>query len=171
MRRVAVVGIPGGGKSTLARAIGEARSLPAIHLDAFFFEPGWQPKPDEQWRVIYDGLVARQEWVIDGAFATEAAIEHADTVVVLDLPRWRGLLGAIRRNLQHRHTPPPDFAPGCRERFDKQFLRLLRFIWRYDRTGRVELEESLRRLRPDQQLVRLRSRREVNAFVQSLEGP
>jgi len=54
------VGVPGAGKSTLARAIGQRCSIPVIHLDAHFFAPGWTPKPDDERRATYEELVARE---------------------------------------------------------------------------------------------------------------
>jgi adenylate kinase family enzyme len=170
MRRVAVVGVPGAGKSTLARAIGRRCSLPVTHLDAHFFDPGWKPKPDDEWRATYAELVGRDEWVMDGAFAMEAALDRDDTIVVLDLRRWRGLLGAVKRNVRQRRTPPEDFAPGCYERFDRDFFRLLRSIWRYDRDGRTELEQALAQSRPGRTVIRLTSRREVRTFLRSLDA-
>lgn len=57
------------------------------------------PNRSKNGGVTYNGLVSGEVWVMDGAFVMEGAIARADTVVVVDLPRWRGLLGAIRRNL------------------------------------------------------------------------
>lgn len=36
MRRVLIIGNSGGGKSTLARRLGEKLGLPVIHLDVLF---------------------------------------------------------------------------------------------------------------------------------------
>ena len=38
MRRVLVLGCPGAGKSTLARSLGEALSLPVVHLDKLWWK-------------------------------------------------------------------------------------------------------------------------------------
>ena len=39
--RIAVIGSPGAGKSTLATMIAAATGLPLIHLDAEHWQPGW----------------------------------------------------------------------------------------------------------------------------------
>ncbi|MDP2124712.1 MAG: topology modulation protein, partial [Parvibaculum sp.] len=41
MQRILVIGCSGGGKSTLARALGEKLALPVVHLDVLFWKPGW----------------------------------------------------------------------------------------------------------------------------------
>lgn len=42
MRRIVILDKPGAGKSTLARKLGAKLALPAVHLDAGFYEPGWR---------------------------------------------------------------------------------------------------------------------------------
>ena len=99
MRRVAIVGTPGAGKSTLARKLGARAGLPVIHLDQHHFLPGWQRKSDEEWDRIAAELLAGERWVMDGAFAMEEAVARADTIVFLDFSRARGYLGSVRRLL------------------------------------------------------------------------
>ena len=49
--RICLVG--DGGKSSLARAIGAKKRLPAIELDAIHWLPGWQERPrDESARIV-----------------------------------------------------------------------------------------------------------------------
>ncbi|MBA3429712.1 MAG: hypothetical protein H0U07_14235 [Actinobacteria bacterium] len=164
------MGLPGSGKSTLARRIGERLSLPVVHLDAHFFLPEWKPRPEDEWTPMARQLVEADAWVMDGAFAMELALERADTIIQLDFPRWRGLLGSVRRNLSGRRSPPADFASGCRERFDRQFLQLLRYVWRYPHTERPTVVASLSALRPDQTLLVARSRSEVERALEVLAG-
>ena len=52
MRRIAVLGCGGAGKTTLANALGTALGLPVIHSD--FYRPGWEQAHPE--------LVAR--WIV-----------------------------------------------------------------------------------------------------------
>jgi len=45
MSRIAVIGSPGAGKSTLARKLGQALGLEVHHLDRLYWQPGWVETP------------------------------------------------------------------------------------------------------------------------------
>jgi adenylate kinase family enzyme len=165
MRRICIVGIPGAGKSTLAREVGAVTGLPVLHQDQYYFEPSWKARPADEWARIESELLAGDTWIIDGAFATGTALPLADTVVWLDFPRPRSMWRALRRNLRHRRTPPPDFAPGCEERLDTQFFQLLRYIWRYPRMP--ELPTALATVEQSR-IVRLRSPRDARRWLAGL---
>jgi adenylate kinase family enzyme len=166
VERVAIVGTPGAGKSTLARELGARTGLPVIHLDEHHFLPGWQRRPDEEWERITDELLAGERWVMDGAFAMEKAVERADTIVFLDFPRRRGYLGSIKRLvLAYMGRPAPDFAPGCEDRLDRDFWRLLKTIHAYPKAQRPEIVADLERRRAEGRRVLVaRSRRELRTL-------
>jgi adenylate kinase family enzyme len=91
LRRVSVVGASGSGKTTLARALAERLHVPLIELDALMHQPGWVPKPDEDFKLEVERATARDAWVVDGNYR-QVVIEgpvwqRADTVVWVDLPR------------------------------------------------------------------------------------
>jgi len=165
VRRVAIVGTPGSGKSTLGRELGARTGLPVIHLDQHYFLPGWKDRPE--WDEIADELLAGDAWVIDGAFAMEKAVARADTIVFLDFATWRGWAGSIKRlGRSYLGRPAPDFAPGCEDRLDRDFFRLLRTIWRYPRQQRPEVMAELDRLRgKGARVVVARNRRDVRELL------
>ncbi|MFX5510429.1 hypothetical protein ABTD49_21645, partial [Acinetobacter baumannii] len=49
-------------------------------------------------------------------------LPHADTVILLDLPKWVTIPRAVGRWLRFRGRQRPDAAPGCPEKFDREFL-------------------------------------------------
>jgi len=169
VKRVAIVGTPGSGKSTLARELGARAGLPVIHLDQHAFLPGWQRKADEEWDRIAVELVAGDQWVMDGAFEMEEAIERADTIVFLDFSRARGYLGSVKRlALAYLGRPAPDFAPGCEDKFDRDFWRLLQTIHGYPSVQRPGIVADLARRREDgKRVVVARNRGEVRRLLRA----
>jgi adenylate kinase family enzyme len=167
VKRVAIVGTPGAGKSTLARELGARAGLPVIHLDQHHFLPGWQRKSDEDWDRVAAELLAGDRWVMDGAFAMEEAIAGADTIVFLDFSRTRGYLGSVKRlALAYLGRPAPDFAPGCEDKLDRDFWRLLKTIHRYPRAQRPGIVADVERHREEgKRVVVARNRGEVRQLL------
>jgi adenylate kinase family enzyme len=107
MRRVAVLGRGGSGKSSLAQRLSVSLGIPVVELDSLFWHPGPWPTPDGQWAEIQREVVARDRWVIDGDFGRydtglALRLRAADTVVVLDFPLWRCVWHALRWSRETR---------------------------------------------------------------------
>jgi adenylate kinase family enzyme len=102
MRRVVVLGPGGSGKSTFARALGATTGLPVIELDARFWSPALEPTPPGAWRRLQADLAAADAWIMDGDLGPydmlDERLRRADTVVVLDLARWRCVVRSLRRS-------------------------------------------------------------------------
>lgn len=123
MRRCAVIGASGSGKSTLAGQVAHSLDVERIDLDELFHGPGWSlPETPELRRRITEALdradADRGGWVVSGNYSTTADIVHgrADTIVWLDLPRWRSTSRVIRRSLKRAATRQ-ELWGGNRERF------------------------------------------------------
>lgn len=141
-QRVLIIGSPGAGKSTLARALARTLNLPLFHLDQLKWQPGWVELPDEQFRQRLGNVVAGDRWLIDGNYGGSLSIRlaRADLVIWLDFPTWLCLFRAVRRILTYRGTTRPDMTPGCPERFDLDFLV---YIGRFRAHGRGRLLSGL----------------------------
>ena len=66
---------------------------------------------------------------MDGNYSSALPVRLAvaDTVIILEVPRWRCLARVLRRNLRHRgRVRGEDLPNGCPEQFDRE---LLRYIW------------------------------------------
>jgi hypothetical protein len=78
MKKVAVFGNTGGGKSTLARRLAELTRLPLYPLDLIQFKAGGGPVPREEYLKAHADILRRDAWIIDGfgKFAPLAYREH-----------------------------------------------------------------------------------------------
>lgn len=171
-RRILLLGSGGSGKSTLARRLGAILGLEVIHLDALFWRPGWVQTTREEWARLQESLLAQDRWIIDGNYGgtLDIRLAAADAVILLDLPRRICLYRALLRTLHSRRQPRPDMAPGCAERLNADYLKFLWWIWTYPTCRLPRLLQRLEQLPPDKQVFRLRSDREVGAFVRRIEA-
>jgi adenylate kinase family enzyme len=165
MQRIAIVGCSGGGKSTLARALGERLGLTAVHLDTLFWKPGWVESAPAPFRAAVDQAASGERWVMDGNFtgASPLRFARADTIVCLDQPRLVCLWRALWRAVSAFGRVRADLAPGCPEpRIDLAFYR---YIWTWERVTRPKVERAIAAHGAGARLIRLRGDREIAAFA------
>jgi adenylate kinase family enzyme len=164
MRRILIVGNSGGGKSTLARRLGEKLGLPVIHLDVLFWKPGWVESDRDDYRARVIQALAAPSWICDGNFTSTFGMRMAlsDTIVWIDQPRWLCLFRAIWRAITYRDGGRPDMAEGCREKIDFAFYH---FIWTYDARVKPKLLAALAEHGVHARLAHLRSDRDIAAFL------
>jgi hypothetical protein len=124
VRKVAIVGsASGNGKTTLGKRVARRLDVPFVELDALVHGPNWAETPDDELRARVQPVIDSADWVIDGAYRRklgDLVLEHADTVVWLDLPVrvwFPRLLRRTVRRLRTREssgttTPSRDAAPS-----------------------------------------------------------
>ena len=66
MERVIVIGCPGAGKSTFARALHQATGLPLFYLDQIWHRPDKSTLSEEEFDAILTDVVSQPRWIIDG---------------------------------------------------------------------------------------------------------
>jgi adenylate kinase family enzyme len=164
MCRVALLGIAGGGKSTLARQISAGLDLPLHQMDKIGWQPGWSWTPSEEINRRHAQIIANDKWVIDGFGTPESIVgrcDAADTLILIDQPAWRHYWWAYKRNIKLLFRQNPDLPAGCSK------WPLWKMMFGVIRQTRRNSLPELRRLltdRPDKGRFVLRSPREIRAF-------
>lgn len=127
-KRILVLGPSGSGKTYLSLRLGELLELPVVHLDAWFWQPGWVSTPQPEWREVVAQLINANRWIMDGTYEStlDLRLPAADAVIVIERSRWLCLWNVVRRSLAHRNKTRPDAPPG--QPLDRDYLR---YIWSY----------------------------------------
>ena len=165
MKRVIVIGSGGSGKSTFSRQLGEITGLPVVHLDKLHWHPNWTPTPPDEWLKIVRRETEKLEWIMDGNFGGTRAMrmQAADTIIMLDLPRWLCMYRILKRPIVYRNGSRPDMGEGCHERFDWEFIL---WVWNYRKDSRKRAFKELE-TQSGKNIVILKTRREVAEFLKA----
>ena len=165
-----IVGGPGSGKTTLARAVGERTGLPVVHMDAIHYGPGWAERSAAEKGALTREVHARERWVFEGGHSATYAerLARADTLVWLDVPLPVRLWRVLRRTWRHRGRSRPEMPEGCTERFGAQTLEFVGFILGTSRGARAKVHRLYAGAPAHVRTVRLRRRADVEAFLDGL---
>jgi adenylate kinase family enzyme len=169
MKKIAVIGSGGSGKSTLSRKLGEKLSIEVFHLDAILWKPDWEAVAKDQQKAIQYQLVAKDQWIIDGNYngTIDIRLQAADCIIFMDIPRSICLYRVIRRMFRYRSAPRPDMATGCEERFDFSFLK---WVWNYPHDKKPDVMKKLERLQGKKEIIILKSSKEAHLFLENIKN-
>jgi len=170
MRRVAVIGTTGSGKSWLAERLAERVGLRVIELDALFWGRDWQPVPVDLFRHRVERETGDDGWVVVGNYGQvrDLVWRPADTLVWLDLPLPLVMGRLLRRTVKRAVTREELWGTGNREYLSRAFLSrnsILLYALKTHRLNRQRFEKECEALAAEKRIVRLCSRREVERFA------
>lgn len=157
--RTLIMGNGGCGKTWLARRLGDAFSVPVIHLDEIHWEPGHRGIARDKALVDSDvaALAQSETWVMEGVYGwlVNIALDRVTSLVWIDLPEPECIANITQRGMQGGES-------------EAQFQDLLRWVAAYRvRTKNWNSFEAHARLFAghDGAKSRLTSRAQVLAYL------
>jgi adenylate kinase family enzyme len=173
VRRIALLGSAGSGKSWIGRELSELLDVPVIHLDPLYWKPGWVATPDPEWHAIQLREVERDAWIVDGVqegrLKPDLWLDAADMIVFMDVSPLKSIWRVTKRRFDSGYRPetPADCKPAP---FYLAFPRFLAFVRAYRRSVRPEVLADLARRKGSQQVAILRNEEEVQRFLASVKA-
>ena len=161
MQKVMIIGCPGSGKSTFARALQVATGLPLDYLDMLYWNPDKTTVSTEVFRGRLCEILDTDAWILDGNYGAtiEMRLEKCDTVFFLDYPT-RVCLDGIRT----RFGKPRADMPWVETEEDVEFLD---FIKAFEAESRPKILTLLKQY-PEKQVITFRSREEAEDYLQTI---
>jgi adenylate kinase family enzyme len=164
MRRVAVFGNAGGGKSTLAQRLAEITGLP-LHVIDLIQYPDGKYRPEEK-----DGgkISPEDQWIIDGFENVALAWERfavADTLVYVDLPiltHYWGVTTRFGAGLFKNPKGWPESSPIWESTLDGY-----KVVGRCHRHLTPRYRQYIAEAASSKRVHHLRSRSAMTAFIQA----
>jgi adenylate kinase family enzyme len=169
VKRVAVFGNAGGGKSTLARKLAELTRLPLHVVDMMQFRVGGVAVPHDEFLKAHEALLQRDAWIIDGYGSVKLAWERftaADTLVYVDLPFFVHFLWITKRLLKGLFIPPQGWPEGSP--VISSSLSSYRVLWSCHRHLTPKYRGLVFEAKGRKRVHHLRSADEINAFLEAV---
>ena len=170
MKRVAVFGNAGGGKSTLARRLADLTRLPLYPLDMIQFRAGGGEVPREEYLKAHADLLRRDAWIIDGFGCVTSAWERfsiADTLVYVDLPLVTHHWFVTKRLIKGLVATPegwPENSPIWRSSMNSY-----KVLWLCHRGLTPRYRQLVAAEAASKRVHHVKSRAEISAFLDAIK--
>ena len=170
MKRVAVFGNAGGGKSTLARQLAAITGLPLYVVDMLQFKEGGAAVPYHEYLRLHRDLLAQETWIIDGYGDTTTVWQRcgaADTLIHVDLPLPIHYWWVTKRLIKGLFADPagwPKDSPLW-----SSTVSSFRVIPRCHRYLTPRYRQLVAEMAASKRVAHLRSQREMEAFLNNVK--
>lgn len=164
-KKIAIVGAPGTGKTTLADKLSEILNIEATHIDGLHHLENWQIRDKSERDKMLLDVVKKDEWIIDGTYAStlKERFEKSDIIIWLDFSTFDEVKGIMERFIKNKGKEKPEI-PGCKEKMDWEFFS---YVLNYNKEKRNRIVEKLEGIDKNKVLI-FKNRKQVNKWLGGL---
>ena len=161
VKKIAVVGGSGTGKTTLTNNLGRKLNVPIYHIDGIHHLENWKTRDTKERDRIILKRANEEKWVIDGTYKStlQERINKADLVIFLDYSTISRLNGILTRYFKDKGKERPEI-PGCKEKMDWNFIKMF-LTWRWTKGKEVK---KIIMENKDKKILVFKNRRSLNKW-------
>jgi adenylate kinase family enzyme len=171
MKKVAVFGNAGGGKSTLSKRLSEITGLPLHVLDKIKYQSGGTEVPHEDYKRTHEKILATDRWIIDGFGCMETVwlrLNEADSLVFIDLPLYVHFWWVTKRLIIGSFKPPegwPEKSPIL-----KSSIKSYCVLWLCHKHLTPRYRQYIEQAQNTKRVYHIRSTEQIAHFFESIEN-
>jgi len=137
VKRFAIIGLPGSGKSTFATKLGKALDIPVHYLDKHVFETDGKKRDKQELLSIENAIVDEESWIVEGCSIStlETRFARANMVIYFRFPRLLCVWRVFKRWFNFDQALS---ETGCARIVN---WKLLKYIWTFDKIKGTVIEE------------------------------
>ena len=164
--RIAIIGAPGTGKTTLAKELSNIYHLPVTHIDGIHHTENWGIRNKEERDKIILEIAKKEKWIIEGTYRAtlRARIERADLTIWLDYSTYAQLKGVIKRYLTNKNKEKEEI-PGCKEQLNFTFLK---YVSKYNKEKRRHIVENIEGIDTNRIII-FKNQKDLNKWLLNLK--
>lgn len=169
MKKALVIGCPGSGKSTFSSELSKKTNLPVIHLDVYYWKPGWVSCSNQEFDEILGDLLLREAYIMEGNYSRtiEFRISYADTIYFFDFSRSLCLYRVIKRRFMNHGKTREYMGKDCSERIDYNFIKS---VWNFRKRQRMQIMNILDKYKQRKNIVIFRRPKDVIDYIESVSN-
>ena len=163
MKKIIVIGSPGGGKSYFSRKLSKIIEVPVYHMDTIYWHQDKTHIFREELVDTINTIMSKEEWIIDGNYITtmEQRIKCAEIIMYLDFSTEQCVEG-----IKSRIGIKRDDMPWMEDTLDED---LLNFVVRFPDETKPKIEILLEKY-TDKKVIRISTREHMNSFLDAINS-
>lgn len=166
MKKIAVFGKPGSGKSTLSKKLAAATGIELHQLDSILYNKNGEQLDSQTYDRLHENILCCDSWIIDGfdkMGAFNQRIDAADTLIYIDLPYITSYWLVTKRLLKGLFIKPDGWPDGSSVL--KGSLQSYKVLKHCPKFWNDNLLQKLNKISANKSLYVIRSIAELNRFI------